>query len=173
MKKILFLILVSLQCFFCIESKAMEIKSTAFEDNGMIPRLYTCDGKNISPPISWKSIPENTQSLALICDDPDAPAGTWVHWVIYNIRPTPQELPAKVLIQGVTPFGAKQGINDFGKIGYGGPCPPSGTHRYFFKLYALDTKLDLKSGATKDQLLSAIEGHILAQAELVGKYKKR
>ena len=154
------------------EVKKMEIKSSAFENNGMIPKLFTCDGNDISPPLMWDSIPDGTQSLALICDDPDAPMGIWVHWVIFNIRPVPKELPAKVLPQGVTPFGAKQGINDFGKIGYGGPCPPSGTHRYFFKLYALDTKLNLDNGISKKQLLEAMKGHILASAELVGKYKR-
>ncbi|MBI3591628.1 MAG: YbhB/YbcL family Raf kinase inhibitor-like protein [Candidatus Melainabacteria bacterium] len=150
----------------------MEIKSSAFENDGMIPKLYTCDGNDISPPLLWDSIPDGTQSLALICDDPDAPMGTWVHWVIYNIRPVPEKLPAKVLLQDITPFGAKQGINDFGKIGYGGPCPPSGMHRYFFKLYALDTKLNLDSGISKKQLLEAMKGHILAEAEIVGKYKR-
>ena len=156
-----------------LDSKKFEIKSSAFENNEMIPKLYTCDGNNISPSIIWTSVPNGTKSLALICDDPDAPSGTWVHWVIYNIRPSPSELPTKVLSQIATPFGAKQGINDFQKIGYGGPCPPNGTHRYFFKLYALDTKLDLSDDVTKDQLLNAIEGHVLGKTELIGKYTKQ
>ena len=154
------------------EGENMEIKSSAFENNGMIPKAYTCDGNDISPPLQWDSIPENTQGLALICDDPDAPIGTWVHWVIYNIRSTPNELPAKILPQEKTPFGAGQGINDFGKIGYGGPCPPSGVHRYFFKLYALDTKLNLEGRVTKKQLEDEIKEHIIDKAELVGRYSR-
>ena len=153
--------------------KTIEIKSSAFENNDTIPKLFTCDGRDISPPIMWDSIPENTQSLALICDDPDAPMGTWVHWVIYNIRPIPKELPAKILSEEKTPFEARQGINDFGKIGYGGPCPPTGTHRYFFKLYALDTKLNLEGKITKEKLLAAMKNHILAQAELIGRYQRQ
>ena len=149
-----------------------EIKSPAFENNGIIPKQYSCDGINISPPLSWSNIPEGAKSLALILDDPDAPTGTWVHWIIYNMPPA-----SKGLQEGVIPIQemaheTKQGINDFKKIGYGGPCPPSGTHRYFFKLYALDTKLTLKSGATKKQLENAIKGHIILQGELIGKYKK-
>ena len=150
----------------------MEIKSSAFGHNEIIPKLYTCDDKDISPPLSWSDLPDKTKSLALICDDPDAPMGTWVHWVIYNIRPKPNELPAKVLSQEKTPFGAYQGINSWGKIGYGGPCPPSGTHRYFFKLYALDEILALPDKPTKEQLEKAVKDHVLEKAELIGKYKR-
>ncbi len=153
-------------------SNAMELKSSAFENNEMIPKLYTCDGKDVSPPLNWNDIPEKTKSLALICDDPDAPRGIWVHWVVYSIKSVSKELPAKVLHQEIMPNGAIQGINDFGKIGYGGPCPPGGTHRYFFKLYALDSMLDLEPGATKKQLLQAMEGHIISEAQLIGKYKR-
>ena len=153
-------------------AKKMEIKSSAFETGEMIPKLYTCDGQDISPPLTWSGAPPETKSFALISDDPDAPMGTWIHWVVYDIKPASKELPAKVLSQDTMPNGAKQGVNDFKKIGYGGPCPPSGVHRYFFKLYALDTKLNLEGQVTKKQLLAAMEGHVLAQAELVGKYKR-
>ena len=150
----------------------LEITSPVFKHNGTIPKKYTCDGINISPELSWDNLPEDTNSLALIVDDPDAPAETWVHWVIYNIPPNSKGLQEGVLPLRALPHNTKQGINDFKKIGYGGPCPPSGTHRYFFKLYALDTKLNLDSGATKKDLENAMKGHILAQTELVGKYKR-
>ena len=169
---ILIFILIFVVSDSCPGSSAMELKSSAFKNNEMIPVLYTCDGKDISPPLGWNDVSEKTKSFALICDDPDAPAGTWVHWVVYNIKSSTIELPAKVLPQGKMPNGAIQGINDFGKIGYGGPCPPSGTHRYFFKLYALDAMLDLETGVTKKQLLQAMEGHILSEAKLVGKYTR-
>ena len=173
MKNIIFKsILVFIISFICPGSYAMELKSSAFKNNEIISKLYTCDGKDISPPLNWNDIPEKTKSLALICDDPDAPAGTWVHWVVYNIKSASKELPAKIPHQETMSNGAKQGINDFGKIGYGGPCPPVGTHRYFFKLYALDSMLDLEPGATKKQLLQAMEGHVLAETELIGKYKR-
>lgn len=151
----------------------MEIKSEAFPHMGKIPSIYTCDGEDISPPISWTNIPEGTRSLALISDDPDAPAGTWVHWVVFNIPSSWQGLPEGFPPVRETEEGIRQGINDFRKIGYGGPCPPSGTHRYFFKLYALDTVLSLEPGSTKNDLLRAMEGHILARAELIGLYSRR
>ena len=150
----------------------IEISSPAFKNNGTIPKQYTCDGRNISPPLSWNGISADTKSLALICDDPDAPMGTWVHWVIYNMPPTSKGLQEGVLPIPEFAHTARQGITDFKKIGYGGPCPPNGTHRYFFKLYALDTKLNLESGATKKQLEDAMKGHVVAQAELIGKYKR-
>ncbi len=147
----------------------IKIKSAAFEEGGMIPKKYTCDGRDVSPPLSWTSVPEGTKSLALICDDPDAPTrGTWIHWVIFNIPADTRELPESIPPQRTLAIGAKQGINDFRKIGYGGPCPPSGTHRYYFYLYALDTEINLEGGATKEQLMRAMEGHILAE----GKYKR-
>lgn len=148
------------------------MKSSAFEEGGTIPSKYTCDGKDVSPQLAWSSIPEGTKSLALICDDPDAPMGTWVHWVVYNLPPDMEELAEALPAQKSFENGSRQGINDFRKIGYGGPCPPGGTHRYYFKLYALDTVLDLEAGATKKQLLAAMEGHILARAQLMGKYKR-
>ena len=150
----------------------IQVTSTAFAEGELIPKVYTCEGKDISPPISWANLPEGTKSIALICDDPDAPMGTWVHWVIYNIPPTETGLKEAMPSENVLQNGTKQGITDFRKIGYGGPCPPSGTHRYFFKLYALDKMLELDAGATKGQLLTAMEGHIVGQVQLIGKYKK-
>lgn len=151
----------------------MTLTSTAFTHGAMIPKDYTCDGKDISPPLSWSELPEKTQSFALIMDDPDAPMGTWVHWVIYNIPATARGLAEDVPKDADLPDGSRQGRNSWRRIGYGGPCPPSGTHRYFFKLYALDMVLTLASGATKDELLKAMEGHILVQAELMGRYSRR
>ena len=148
------------------------ISSTAFSNGSLIPPQYTCDGANISPPLQWSGLPPSTKALALIVDDPDAPAKTWVHWVLYDLPGSRSGLPENVRPQEKLPDGGKQGTNDFKKIGYGGPCPPSGTHRYFFKLYALDTETSLNPGATKDELLKAIEGHVVAQGELVGKYKR-
>ena len=151
----------------------MKLESSAFSPNGMIPRKYTCDNQDISPPLNWNTPPVETQSLALICDDPDAPMGIFVHWVLYDLPPEIQQLPEAIPTEANLENGAVQGKNDFGKLGYGGPCPPSGTHRYFFKLYALDKKLDLPPGATKDQLISAMNGHILAAAELIGQYARQ
>lgn len=148
------------------------ITSNAFDEGGLIPSKYTCDGVDVSPPLRWDGIPEGAASIALICDDPDAPMGTWVHWVLFNLPARAKELAENIPTTETLADGARQGINDFGKIGYGGPCPPSGTHRYFFKIYALDTQLDLATGADKSQLLEAMEGHILAQGQLMGKYKR-
>jgi Raf kinase inhibitor-like YbhB/YbcL family protein len=158
-----------------VGGKKMDIKitSSVFEDGGLIPAKYTCDGTDISPPLQWDAAPEGTKSIALICDDPDAPMGTWVHWVLYNLPPDVVELPEDVPADEILSNGAIQGTSDFGRIGYGGPCPPSGTHRYFFKIYSLDTKLDLSSGARKRDLLKAMEGHIIAQGQLIGKYKRQ
>jgi Raf kinase inhibitor-like YbhB/YbcL family protein len=153
----------------------MEIKitSSAFENGGLIPARYTCDGEDISPPLQWDGVPEGARSIALICDDPDAPMGTFVHWVLFNLPAATKELTEDVPADKTLPNGARQGITDFGRIGYGGPCPPSGTHRYFFKIYALDMELALKAGAGKRELLKAMEGHILGQGQLIGKYKRR
>ncbi|MER3427210.1 MAG: YbhB/YbcL family Raf kinase inhibitor-like protein [Pyrinomonas sp.] len=148
----------------------MKITSAAFQDGGLIPRKYTCDGEDLSPPLAWADLPRETQSIALIADDPDAPRGTWVHWVIYDLPPEARELSEGVPPADTLPNGAKQGRNDFGKIGYGGPCPPRGTHRYFFKLYALDRKLGLPAGKTKQELLDAMRGYVLAEAQLMGRY---
>ena len=143
----------------------MELMSPAFKHNGFIPVRFTCEGIDINPPLTIKDIPQGTKSLALIVDDPDAPMGTWVHWVVYDI-------PVRSSIDEDTIPG-KQGMNDFGRKDYGGPCPPSGTHHYFFKIYALDEKLNLKEGITKKDLEKAMEGHILDRAELIGLYKKK
>ena len=152
----------------------MEIKiiSSAFEDGGIIPAKYTCDGEDVSPPLRWDMVPDGTQSIALICDDPDAPVGTWVHWVLYNLSPGTEGLDENFPDDETLADGTRQGVTDFGKTGYGGPCPPSGTHRYFFKIYALDTKIDTATIIDKAKLLEAMEGHILAQGQLIGKYKR-
>jgi len=150
----------------------IKVSSEAFEEGGMIPAKYTCDEDDISPPLAWDSIPEGTKTLALICDDPDAPMGTWVHWVLFNLPVDISELPENVPPERELENGAKQGTNDFGRIGYGGPCPPGGTHRYYFKLCALDAVLDLEAGARKPQLLEAMEGHILAKGQLMGRYSR-
>ncbi|MBN1688367.1 MAG: YbhB/YbcL family Raf kinase inhibitor-like protein [Candidatus Omnitrophica bacterium] len=150
----------------------MKITSTAFQDGEMIPVQYTCDGEDVSPPLEWQDIPYGTESLALISDDPDAPMGTWVHWVIYNIPASVANLPKGMPRTGKLMNGERQGTTDFGRVGYGGPCPPGGTHRYYFKLYALDRGLDLKPGITKEELLKAMDGHILAEAQLMGRYER-
>lgn len=140
------------------------ITSPAFEHEEMIPVQYTCDGKNVNPPLMIKGIPENTRSLALIVEDPDAPSGVWNHWVVWNI-PVQHEI-AEDSIPG------KEGLNTFGKHHYGGPCPPSGTHRYFFKVYALDSMLELEKEADKKALMDAMEDHILAEGEIIGMYER-
>lgn len=151
---------------------AFQISTKAFRSGGPIPRKYTCDGPDASPPLAWNDPPAGTQCLALIVDDPDAPAGTWVHWVLYDIPPQTRELPEGVPKDRQLPSGACQGRNDFGKVGYNGPCPPRGAlHRYFFKLYALDSKTNLQPLASKRDLEHVMKGHILAQAELIGKYQ--
>jgi len=151
---------------------AITITSAAFTEGSIIPREYTCDGEDISPPLAWAGIPENAKSLALICDDPDAPMGTWVHWVLFNIPAHIMELSAKIPSEKIIQNGAKHGINDFRKIGYGGPCPPGGTHRYYFKLYALDTEINAEAGITNIELLKKMEGHILAEGQLMGRYSR-
>ncbi|MCL6480780.1 MAG: YbhB/YbcL family Raf kinase inhibitor-like protein [Firmicutes bacterium] len=149
----------------------LHLTSTAFEPNGTIPKRHTCDGPDVSPPLAWNDPPAGTQSFALIMDDPDAPAGTWVHWVLFNLPASARALPENVPKVEQLADGALQGRNDFRRIGYGGPCPPKGpAHRYFFKLYALDTRLALRAGATRADVERAMAGHILAQGELVGRY---
>ena len=150
----------------------MSVSSTAFKDGGMIPAKYTCDGQDVSPALRWDSVPDSTQSLALICDDPDAPHGTFVHWVLYNLPSETRELPENMAADAELPNGARQGTNDFGQTGYNGPCPPGGTHRYFFKVYALDGPVNLPSGARKTDLLKAMRDHILAEGQIMGKYKR-
>jgi hypothetical protein len=145
----------------------MTITSPAFKNNKHIPAKYTCDGENVNPPLEIKDVPGNAQSLVLISDDPDAPGGTWVHWTVWNIDPKTTEIA-----ENSVPEGAVEGVTDFGKPGYGGPCPPPGTHRYFFKLFALDTKLDLSENTTAKDLEAAMEGHIIEKAELIGLYRR-
>lgn len=152
----------------------MQLTSTAFTEGSPIPAQHTCDGTNSSPPLKWSGVPAEAKSLALIADDPDAPMGTWVHWVVYDLPPTTTELAEGVAKSQFIPGGAKQGLNDFRHLGYGGPCPPPGkAHRYFFKLYALDTQLELKPGATKKEVEGAMAKHILAEGHLLGTYKRR
>lgn len=154
----------------------LALTSSAFAESGSIPRQFTCDGANVSPALTWSGAPAHTQTFALIADDPDAPAGTWVHWVLYNLPATANALPEHVAADEtlVSHGNAAQGRNDFRKIGYGGPCPPPGKpHRYFFKLYALDTALPLRPGATKAQLEAAMAGHVVATAQLMGTYARK
>ena len=152
---------------------ALEIESDSFGDNGNIPAIYTGLSSDISPGLKWGDVPEGTKSFALIMDDPDAPLGTWVHWVIYNIPASSRGLGKDVPKKDVLPDGTLQGVNSFRKIGYGGPYPPPGpAHRYFFKLYALDAVLNLSPGATKEELLATAKGHILAEAQIVGLFKR-
>ena len=150
---------------------SFQITTPAFSAGGDIPKKFTCDGPDLSPKLAWTDPPPKTQAFALIVDDPDAPVGTWVHWVLFDLAANTKELPEGVAKQDQVLSGAKQGRNDFGKVGYGGPCPPPGKpHRYFFKLYALDANLGLKAGATKADVERAMKGHILAQGELMGRY---
>lgn len=153
--------------------KRMELKSAAFSQGGAIPPKYTCDGDDISPALSWSAGPDGTQSFALIAEDPDAPMGTWTHWVMWNIPASERSLPEKVAGEKQLANGAVQGTSSFKKVGYGGPCPPGGKHRYFFKLFALDKKLSLEPGARKEDLLKEIKGHILGEAQLMGTYTRK
>ena len=160
-----------------VVDQSFTFTSDAFAHGQSIPAKYTCIGRNISPALAWGEPPAGTQSFALIMDDPDAPGGTWAYWVLYNITPETRSLSEDLPVTGKnvpagqgSPFTGK---NSWGDIGYGGPCPPSGTHRYFFKLYALDTELTLKAGATKQQLLQAMHGHVLAEDSLMGLYQRR
>ena len=155
-----------------VSQAVWKVTSGAFQPGGTIPSRYTCDGEDVSPPLGWGEPPAGTKSFALISDDPDAPMGTWVHWVVYNLPPATRQLPEGFLRDEQLPDGTRQGRTDFGRTGYGGPCPPSGTHRYFFKLYALDTMLALKPGATAKELEAAMQGHVLAGAELMGTYRR-
>jgi len=152
-------------------SGKLELKTTAFAPGGVIPNQYTCSGADISPALSWDQAPPRTQSFVLIVDDPDAPARTWVHWVVYNLPATARQLPERVPRGDTVAGGGKQGVNDFPRDGYGGPCPPpGGPHRYFFRLYALDTVLSLRAPVHRRDVDSAMKGHILAQAELMGTF---
>ena len=176
---LLFLVLwlMALNFGFGEATMAMELTSKAFKNGGEIPSKYTCQGEDISPPLSWSGVPSATKSLALIVDDPDAPDPanpkmTWVHWVLFNIPPQVTALPEGVK-EAELPPGVKSGLNDWHRTGYGGPCPPIGRHRYFFKLYALDTVLDGLDLPSKAELEAAMNGHVLAKAVLMGTYKKK
>ena len=152
---------------------AFEMTSSAFPSGQAIPAQYTCDGEDISPPLSWNAPPSGTKTFALISDDPDAPSGRWVHWVVYNLPASVRQLDEAFPTDPELPDGTKQGTTDFGRTGYGGPCPPSGTHRYFFKLYALERSLPLGLDATAREVEEAMAGHILAQAQLMGTYRRK
>jgi Raf kinase inhibitor-like YbhB/YbcL family protein len=153
------------------EGQPMELVSPAFASGEPIPDKYSGDGEDVSPPLQWSAAPQGTKSLALICDDPDAPGGTWVHWVVYNLPPETSALAENA--DANLPSDALHGKNNWGRLKYNGPKPPSGTHRYFFKLYAMDTVLNLKDGASKNDLIKAMQGHILGQAETMGVYSKK
>ena len=150
----------------------MKLTSVAFKEGESIPRQYTCEGVNISPPLEWTGVPKEAKSIAIIADDPDAPSGTFTHWVLYNLPADKIGLIENTPPAETLPGGGRQGENDFHKTGYGGPCPPSGTHRYFFKIYALDSELSLKAGATKTDVEQAMQGHIVARGQLMGRYQK-
>ncbi len=155
-------------------ASAFELRSSAFPAGADIATPYTCDGKDVSPPLRWSGPPPGTKSFVLIADDPDAPGGTWVHWVLYSIPATAAELPEGVPTKEMVASVGNQGVNDFRKIGYGGPCPPPGpAHRYVFRLYAVDMSEPVAPGRTKAEVLAAIKGHVLAQAELMGRYRRR
>ncbi len=151
----------------------LTVSSSAFQEGDVIPTEYTCEGQDVSPPLAWDEPPAGTQSLVLIVDDPDAPVGVFTHWVLFNIPSNSRDLPEALPTQAQLPSGAQQGKNDFGRLGYGGPCPPPGRpHRYRFTVYALDQPLELTAGASKKQVLDAIQGHILAQGQLTGTYQR-
>ena len=155
-----------------VPAMTLELTSAAFREGQPIPARYTCTGEDISPPLAWRGAPPGTQSFALIMDDPDAPGRTWVHWVVFNLAADTTALPAAIRSDDDLPGEAAHGQNSWRRSDYGGPCPPSGTHRYFFKLYALDTTLDLAPGATRQQVLDALAGHVLAEGQVMGTYKK-
>jgi Raf kinase inhibitor-like YbhB/YbcL family protein len=151
----------------------MKLISSAFADGELIAPKYTCDGHNVSPPLEWTDVPEGARSLALIVDDPDAPKGLFVHWLIYAISPTEKGLTEGVGIEQASAGGAVQGKNGFGKMGYGGPCPPSGVHRYYFHLHALNTNLTLPPGASRKELETSMKGHVIGEARLMGRYGRK
>ena len=170
-----FLLVLLLTLFSAASMQAKEVKmsqmklsSSAFKHTGQIPALYSCDGSDTSPPLAIEGVPNEAKSLALVMDDPDAPAGTWVHWVLWNIDPVTTQIA-----QGSAPRGAEQGVNSWQRKSYGGPCPPSGQHRYYFRLYALSERLALPSNSTRKELDRAMQGKILAQTELLGVYSRR
>lgn len=154
------------------DAQAIRVRSPQFREGERIPARFTCKGRNISPDLSWDNIPVETRSFVLLVEDPDASDGTWVHWVLYNIPPTTRRLPANISGDGELSSGALNGKNDFGELGYGGPCPPSGQHHYYFRLYALDTVLKLKPGRARAEVVKAMKGHVLAEGALMGVVEK-
>ncbi len=160
---------MTLACYALAQGNTMELLSPAFKHNDSIPKKYSCQGENISPPLQWKNSPAKTISFVLIMDDPDAPNGAWDHWILFNIPKNKLELPENITTLS---DGISYGKNSWGNLSYGGPCPPNGEHRYYFKLYALDVLLDLPSGVDKETLENAMKGHVVASAELMGRYKK-
>ena len=150
----------------------LKLTSSAFIEKGNIPDKYTCKGKNISPPVTWEEAPEGAKSFTLICDDPDAPGGTWDHWILLNIPSAQTHLAEGIAARSQFENGSRHGKNSWGRNDYGGPCPPSGKHRYYFKIYALDTLLDLPAGATKKEVEHSMKGHILSEGQLMGYYQK-
>ena len=155
-----------------MEGQTLRLTSAEFKDGDPIPAIYTCDGANVSPPLAWSGVPAGTRSFALIVDDPDAPRGTYTHWVLFDLPAQATGLPEGVPAEPTPSSGGRQGTNSANKVGYTGPCPPSGTHRYVFTLYALDAMLDLPAGATKQEVLDAMQGHILAEGSLMGRYQR-
>ncbi len=149
---------------------SIKIFSSAFSEGGMIPERFTCDGSGVSPHLSWGEQPAGTKSITIICNDPDAPGGNFVHWLLYDIPASTRELPENVPPDGVLSNGAKQGVTDFDSLGYGGPCPPGGVHKYVFKIFALNALLGLPAGASEKQVLKAMKGHVLGEGKLTGKY---
>ena len=153
---------------------ALALESSRLNPGDDVPRRFTCDGEDVSPPLEWGTPPEGTQSFCLVAEDPDAPGGTFIHWLLYDLPANTRALPENLPKRGQLPNGARQGRNGFGRTGYGGPCPPPGpAHRYFCRLYALDKKTNLSAGANRAEMDRAMKGHILAQADLMGRYKRR
>ena len=174
MKKIIFLLVIfsSISLFGQQSYGKMILRSSAFYNDSAIPKLFTCEGENISPPLSWEKEPEGTVSFVIICEDPDAPMGTWIHWVYYNIPRSVHGLHRNVPPEYLLSTGGRQGITSFNTYGYGGPCPPEGTHRYYFKLYALDILLTVDKNAGKSEVEKAMKGHILAESQLMGTFTR-
>lgn len=179
MKKFLILFLIgimlnagSVSVYAEGEPGKLEVRSSAFGEGESIPTDFTCDGADMSPPVAWSGVPAPTQSLAVIVDDPDASTGNWSHWLLYDLSPKLTQLPAGIPAEAIVPDGGFQGRTDFGRNGYNGPCPPEGTHRYFIKIFALDRMLHLEPGVTKNELLAAMQGHILAEGTLMGTYQR-
>lgn len=155
------------------QNVSIELRSSAFSNGELMARRNSCDGDDISPPLSWRNLPSGVQSIALIVDDPDAPAGTWVHWLLFDLPADLNSLPEGLPKTENLSSGGRQGLNDFRRFGYDGPCPPRGTHRYFFKIFAVDSVLDLSGEVTKEKLLSALAGHVLATGQLIGRYRRK